>query len=489
MRARILRHFFTVLGLFAGAFSVSLSAAEDRLPNVVIILADDLGIGDLGIYNPESKAPTPNLDRLAGQGMRFNDSHSPSAVCTPTRYGLLTGRYAWRSRLKSGVLNGYSPALIEPGRETIASLLKAKGYHTACIGKWHLGLGNRPKTDYAEPLTPGPNSVGFDYFFGIPASLDMTPYVYVENERPLEAPTATIEDSAHRRQNGGGFWRGGPIAPSFKHIDVLPKSIEKAVSYIEERGKEKDVPFFLYLPLSAPHTPWLPTDEFRGKSEAGYYGDFVVQVDAAIGRVMAALEAAGAVENTLVIVTSDNGSHWPVDDVEKFQHRANGPFRGQKADIWEGGHRVPLIVRWPGRVDAGSESDQLACHVDFFATVAEAVGEKLPEDAAEDSFSLLPALLGSSEAATPRRTSVVNHSANGTFAIREGDWKLVLGLGSGGFTNPKQEKPVEGGPTGQLYNLAEDIAESQNLFLERKSDVARLQTLLKQIQEQGRSRP
>jgi arylsulfatase A-like enzyme len=248
------------------------------LPNIVVILADDMGYGDLGSYNPASLIPTPNIDALAGEGMRFTDAHSPSAVCTPTRYGLLTGRYAWRTRLSSGVLLGHSPALIEEGRVTLASLLEARGYATAAVGKWHLGLGSGERTDYEQPLRPGPNSVGFDYFFGIPASLDMPPYVYVRNEALVEPPTDSIESSGFRRSGGNGFWSGGRIAPGFRHIDVIPRLTDEAVDFIQrQQGSER--PFFLYLPFSAPHTPWLPTAEFAGRTGAGPYGDFAAQKD------------------------------------------------------------------------------------------------------------------------------------------------------------------------------------------------------------------
>lgn len=445
-------------------------------PNIVLILADDLGSGDLSCYNKDSKIATPNMDRLAAQGMRFTDAHSPSAVCSPTRYGILTGRYAWRGRLKRGVLWGYDPLLIEHGRLTLASMLKAAGYFTGCIGKWHLGLGENKKTDYTQPLRPGPNSVGFDYFFGIPASLDMDPYLFVKNEAPVEAPTKTIAASKHRRQGGEGFWRGGPIAPHFRHADVLPTLTQQAVQYLEQRAKEKQ-PFFLYLPLSAPHTPWLPAAEFRGKSKAGFYGDFVMQVDASVGQVLEALDRLKLADNTIVFLTSDNGSHWPEADIRRFQHRANLFFRGQKADIWEGGHRVPFIVRWPEHIPPGSTAKETICLTDIFATCAAVVGQHLPNHAAEDSYNLLPVLLGQKRAG-PVRPDIVYHSVTGMFGIRQGDWVLIDGLGSGGFTAPQTEKPKPGGPRGQLYNLAADPRQQHNVYLEQPEIVARLQALL-----------
>lgn len=473
------RHILRLAG--CAATQAPLAAAER--PNILYILADDLGRGDLRCYNPDSQIPTPNMDRIAREGIRFTDAHSPSSVCTPTRYGILTGRYCWRSRLKSGVLWGKSPFLIEPGRLTVASMLKRQGYRTAGIGKWHLGLGSAPETDYAKPLRPGPLDAGFDSYFGIPASLDMEPYVYIENDRTVELPTAHIDGVRDQR---GIFWRPGPIAPSFRHIDVLPKLTERSVQFLnEQRGAPQ--PFFLYLALTGPHTPWLPVARFQGKSKAGPYGDFVAQVDATIGEVLDALERNGLARNTLLIVTSDNGAHWLPDEIARYNHRANGDLRGQKADIYEGGHRVPLLARWPGRIKAAAVSDELVCLTDLMATLAELTGFRLPSDAAEDSFSMLAALTGS-KPASPVRQAIVHHSSEGLFAIREGSWKLVLGRGSGGFTQPKKIIPKPGEPEGELYNLAEDPHEQRNLYLEQPEVARRLSSLLDQIKRQGRSR-
>jgi arylsulfatase A-like enzyme len=421
----------------------------------------------------------PNLDRLATEGMRFTDAHTPSSVCTPTRYGLLTGRYCWRSTLKKGVLSGYSPALIEPGRPTLASFLKQQGYRTAGIGKWHLGLGTAKKTDYAQPLTPGPVTAGFDYYFGIPASLDMPPYVYVENEHPLEAPTETVADSKHQRAGGEGFYRGGPIAPGLKHIEVLPKLASKAEEFL--RAQTTEQPFFLYVPLTSPHTPWLPDASARGRTKVGDYGDFVAQTDDAIGRILKTLADTGLAENTLVIVTSDNGSDWPPGDIQRWGHRANANWRGQKADGWEGGHRVPFVVRWPGKVKAGSTSDAVICLTDIFATVAEVIGQKAPE-AAEDSQSFLPILEGRQEKS---RDVIVHHAIDGTFAIRQGSWKLITALGSHGFSEPKNVVPTPDGPKGQLYDLAADPGETNNLWLKEPARVESLTALLKERQARG----
>jgi arylsulfatase A-like enzyme len=470
------------------ALAAPASAAEpaSRPPNIVLLLADDLGYGDLGCYNRDSKVPTPNLDRLASQGVCFRDAHTPDSVCTPTRYGILTGRYCWRTSLKRGVLNGYSPLLIEPNRLTVASLLKRHGYITAGLGKWHLGLGDAAQTDFAKPLRPGPRTVGFDSFFGIPASLDMPPYVFFDNESVTEVPAATIEASAMRRRGGGGFWRAGAIAPHFRHAEVLPALTDRAVAFLARQSADR--PFFLYFALTAPHTPWMPTRAFRGKSGAGWYGDFVAQVDAAAGRVLQALDDAKLSERTLVIFTSDNGAHWLPEDIEKWRHRANGSLRGQKSDIWEGGHRVPFLARWPGRVPAGATSQELICLTDFLATTAALVGAELPADAGEDSFNLLPALRGDRRD-RPIREAIVHHSGDGTFGIRQGPWKLAMALGSHGFSVPREITPRPGEAKGQLYNLDDDPEERENLWLRKPEVVARLTALLEQYKVQGRSRP
>lgn len=333
---------------------------NQKRPNIIYILADDLGWGDLDCYNKLSAVPTPNANRFAQQGLRFTDMHAPSAVCTPSRYGILTGRYCWRGALKKGVLWGYSPNLIEPGRLTVPGMLQKCGYYTAGVGKWHLGLGSEEKTDYTKPLHPGPVDHGFDYFYGIPASLDIDPYLYFENDHVVRQPTETIAASdsvtatdtneaatagtAGSRGVRGVFWRGGAIAPGFKLEEVLPKMTKKACDIIHERAKKTE-PFFLYFALPAPHTPWLPSKEFRGRSHAGLYGDYVAQVDDVFGQVLKAIDDAGIADDTLVIITSDNGADWKITDKALYPHLANGNWRGEKADIWEAGHRVPFMVR------------------------------------------------------------------------------------------------------------------------------------------------
>lgn len=454
-------------------------------PNIVLILADDMGFGDVRALNPESKIPTPHMDSLAAEGRVFTESHSPSGVCTPTRYGILTGRYSWRTDLQ-GVLNGYEPALIDPERLTVASMLQARGYTTACVGKWHLGLGTEPEVNYFEPLDRVPNDYGFDYSFIIPASLDMAPYLYLRNGVPVELPTERVERSEPRRNGGGGFWREGPIAPSFDFEDVLPRFTREAVACLERAG-EGDDPFFLYFPLNAPHTPWMPIEDHRGASEAGHYGDFVSQVDASIGQVLDTLDRIGATENTLVFVTSDNGAWWRVQDTERFGHAANAGRRGQKGDIWDGGHRVPFIARWPGRIPAGTETDEIICHTDFMATIAAIVNYKLSPDAGEDSYNILPALLGENYD-SPIREATVHFSSRHMTGIRQGKWKLIEGLGSGGFTAPHTVEPAPGEPHGQLYNMEIDPLESTNVWDEYPDVVAGLSEILERYRETGRSR-
>jgi arylsulfatase A-like enzyme len=496
-------------GLLAIVFSIctparaSDTAGADEIqtrqdaPNIVFILADDLGYGDLSCLNPQSKIQTPRLDRIAAEGMTFTDAHTPSSVCSPTRYGVLTGRYCWRTRLKSGVLLGYDRPLIEPGRLTVASLLKRQGYRTGAVGKWHLGLGwqlkngkplperdqiaDDPGIDYARPIQGGPTALGFDYYFGISASLDMAPYCFIENDRVTKMPTETSEGREFPEN-----WRKGPRSPGFDHGDVLPELTRRAVAFIE-RESPSPAPFFLYLPLSAPHTPVLPNAEFAGRSRAGNYGDFVVEVDAAVGQVVDALARQGVADRTLLIVTSDNGSTMTIrPDFQKYGHATNYHFRGQKSDAWEGGHRVPFLVRWPGKVKAGTKCNATICLTDLMATCADLVGAALPAEAGEDSVSFLPCLLG--EAEGPIRETIVHHSINGTFAIRQGPWKLILCRGSGGWSLPEKKVPADT-PPGQLYNLDEDIGEMKNLYRERPEIVGRLEDLLQRCEEQGARPP
>ncbi|MBM3882544.1 MAG: hypothetical protein FJ387_22945 [Verrucomicrobia bacterium] len=492
----------------------SLTPAPSQLeailrPNVVFILADDLGYGDVQCLNPAGKIPTPHMDRLAAAGMVFTDAHSTSSVCTPTRYSILTGRYNWRSRLKRGVLGGMSPPLIEPDRLTVAAFLQQQGYHTACIGKWHLGMGWTLKpaaagyddtiengaegwrVDFTQPIANGPSQVGFDYFFGISASLDMVPYTYIENDRVTAIPTT---DKAFPMMLGraGGMTRKGPGAADFDAADVLPTLTQKAVAYIRQRAPEAQAgrPFFLYLPLASPHTPIVPTAEWQGRSGLNPYADFVMQTDASVGAVLDALDQHALAPHTLVIFTSDNGCspQAKFDELAVHGHHPSHVFRGAKADIFEGGHRIPFLVRWPDKVKAGTTSDQLICQMDLFATCADLLGLRLPASAAEDSLSFLPALLGQTD--RPRRETLVHHSINGSFAIRQGHWKLALCPDSGGWSAPRPgTAQAKESPPIQLYDMSTDIGERTNLHAAHPAVVAHLSQLLDRCRSHDRTAP
>ncbi len=465
------------------------SIINDR-PNIIFIMADDMGYGDLSCFNPESKIKTPNMDKLAADGMRFTNAHSPSAVCTPTRYGVLTGRYCWRTSLKKGVLGGYSKLLIEKDRLTVASMLKDKGYHTACVGKWHLGLTDTDPVDFSKSLRPGPNEVGFDYWYGIPASLDMAPYCFIENGLPTEPLSSKLPGDTLPR-----FYREGDASPGFAVDDVMPNITAKACAFINKQAaNNSQEPFFLYFPLTAPHTPWVPLPEYEKMSKAGVYGDFVAQVDSTVGAILDTLKTNGLDDNTIVILTSDNGSYLKgIGDhnngVSKegeynFGHDSNYIFRGQKSDAWDGGHHVPYIVCWPGVVAAGSESAQTVSLVDLTATCADIVGYDLPDTAAEDSYSILP-VLQAKTLAGPLREATVYHSVNGEFAIQKGKWKYIDCVGSGGWSGKGDGLPA------QLYNTAADPSEKNNLYKNKQyqAKVKELKQLLKKYKSQGHSRP
>lgn len=467
-------------------------------PNIVYILADDLGIGDISGYNPASKINTVNLDRLINGGMKFTDAHTSSAVCTPTRYGIITGRYNWRSTLKNGVLGGYSKPLIPTERLTVGKLLQDRGYHTAFVGKWHLGwdwtfeentpnidnLANNFEVDYSQPIKNGPKDLGFTYSYGFSGSLDMPPYVYVEDNRITAAPdrvTVNVDDK--------GFWREGPTGSDFDHVQVLPHLTHNAVEYIHRQSNTGE-PFFLYFALPAPHTPILPTTEFMGKSNTNMYGDFMLQVDDVVGQVIRALEENGQLENTILIFVSDNGcspkASFP--ELEKVNHDPSYIYRGHKADIYEGGHRVPFIVHWPEKIQNAGISSSTLCTTDLMATLAELVDYELPEEAGEDSFSFLPLLTGEN-LNTPIREATVHHSIDGSFAIRKEEWKLILCPGSGGWSFPRTPEELKGLPPMQLYNLEKDPGEEQNLIESHPDKVQEMKSLLSAYIQKGRSTP
>ena len=489
--------------LFLAVVTPAGAVAQAR-PNIVVILADDLGYGDVRAFNTAGRIPTPHLDRLAREGMRLTDAHTASAVCTPTRYALLTGRYPWRTRLPRGVLWGNGDALIEPGRMTVASLLRDAGYHTAGIGKWHLGLrwaaaaGSTPDRttnteaapvdwiDYTAGIADGPRQHGFTAFFGLPASLDMRDYVYVDGDRVHEPPTTTL---AGAPASVPAFHRPGRAGASFRPERVLGDLTSRAVQYVRARAGGAQ-PFFLYFALASPHTPVLPTAAFAGRTGLGAYADFVAETDAAIGDLLQALEQSGAAKNTLVIFASDNGPAPIANMIESLRaqgHDSAGGLRGAKQDLYEGGHRVPMIVRWPGVVAPGSTSRALLGLVDVLATIADATGRPLPAGAGEDSVSFLPLLRQPST--FERRSAIVMQSGNGSLAIREGRWKLCLAPGSGGLSAPRPGSAEEQGlPLVQLFDLEADPVEKTNLQAAHPDIVRRLTTLLESYRRSGRSR-
>jgi arylsulfatase A-like enzyme len=458
--------------LFAGV-----PASSAAPPHLILILVDDMGYGDPGCYNPRSKIPTPHIDRLAAQGVRFTDAHAPGPLCHASRYGLLSGRYPFRTDISKWPTH----PLIEESQVTLPSLLKKSGYATAMVGKWHLGFA---ENGYENPLPGGPLDRGFDSFFGIRASTDIPPYFYIRGDRAVTPPTAHI---AAGRSDGwapiqGAFRRAGKIAPDLNLSDVLPRFTNEAISVILSRDAAK--PLMLYLAYPAPHTPWLPAPGFQGKSGAGMYGDFLMMVDHEIGRVLAALETAGMLDDSLLVLTSDNGPVWYPEDVARLGHDSAGGLRGMKSDAWEAGHRMPFIVRWPAVAKAGSVSDRTISFTDLLATLADVVGTELPAGAGPDSFSFLPALKGGSS----ERPPIVMESGGGFMTIRSGPWKLIEGLGSGGFSRPARIKAGPGDPAGQLYDLVADPAESNNRFAEKPEIVERLRAEMKKIVASGSSR-
>ncbi|VGO18607.1 sulfatase family protein [Pontiella sulfatireligans] len=471
------------------SFGLSVFAGSQKPPNVIVILADDMGRDSVSAFNASLGFETPRIDALAKQGLVFSDGHSGSAVCTPTRYGLLTGRYSWRSRLKRGIVPKWDAPLIEDGRMTMASMLKAKGYHTACIGKWHLGLnwpfsstdkvpvGNAKALaklaaagiDWTAPV-PGPRLAGFDYYFGDDV-INWPPFVYIENEKVLGTPDAKF-------RTPGGEWAENK---------VLPTITSKAVEYIEKQAASKK-PFFLYFPMTAPHAPIAPAVDFAGKSGLTKYVDFVIETDRRVGQILDAVDRAGIAANTLIVFTADNGTslkHSNADDVEAKGIDFEVNVRGGKSDIWEGGHKVPFIVRWPGKIKGGAINTTPICTTDIMATVAELVGVELPDDAAEDSVSFRPALQGE----PLERGPIINHSIQGRFAIRDGKWKLAFCPGSGGWSLRDELALKKGLPELQLYNLAADPLEQNNLIASHPEQAAQLTDELREIINNGRSTP
>jgi arylsulfatase A len=461
-------------------------------PNVIVVLADDLGIGDISPTNPECKIKTPHLQKMADEGMTFLDAHSSSSVCTPTRYGLLTGRYNWRSRLARGVLNGASEHLIPAERATVAHMLKAAGYHTQMIGKWHLGWDwakNGKKIDFTKDVKNGPDINGFDGYYGHCGSLDMPPYVWVDTGKITAQPQR--EEGVTRQESPYGWYRKGPIGPDFEIEQVMPHLFDKSMAYIKERAPEakKGKPFFLYLPLGAPHTPIVPVPPFKGASGINPYADFVMQTDHHMGDLFKTLKEAGVDDNTLVIFTSDNGCS-PQGNFDVLKGKGHDPsagFRGHKADIFEGGHRVPFVVRWPKGITGGQKTDAMACLTDIYSTLEDIVGQPRKTTGGEDGFSLLPVFKG---AKTSGRETLISHSIGGSFSIRSGDWKLCLSAGSGGWSAPREKDAVkEGLPPLQLFDLSADKGEKNNLAKAKPERVNEMLRLLDKEVKNGRCTP
>ncbi|MCU0749142.1 MAG: arylsulfatase [Akkermansiaceae bacterium] len=488
-----------ILPLFLAA--TILHAAEK--PNILLLYADDLGYGDLGCYNSKSKIPTPQLDKLAAGGMRFTDAHSSSGICSPSRFAMLTGRHHWRDF--HGIVDAFGKSVFKPERLTLPEMLQAKGYRTAAIGKWHLGWdwnairkpgskknGIRPEDfDWSKPIPDGPCAHGFDHYFGDEV-INFPPYCWIEDDKVLKAPD-TMMDVTKWKTIKEGNWecRPGPMSSDWDPYQNLPETTRRGVEYIKAQ-KNAEKPFFLYFAFPSPHAPIIPNDRFDGKSKAGAFGDFVCETDDSVGQLLQALEDAGLSDNTLVIFSADNGpEHYAWERDEKHDHWSAHPLRGLKRDIYEGGHRVPTIIKWPGVTPAGKVSHALISQIDFMATIAAALGFELPADAAEDSHNQLPLLKG--ETATVRSTHIHNTKVN-HYAIRHGKW-LLINADTGYLRNPpaswnqKHGMPADDKSPVELYDLENDIGQKHNLAAQHPERVTELQALLKKIRTQGHSAP
>ncbi|MBX2852830.1 MAG: arylsulfatase [Phycisphaeraceae bacterium] len=486
-------------------------------PNILIILTDDLGYGDIACYNPESKVPTPNIDKLAEQGMRFTDAHSPATVCTPTRFSVMTGALCFRIG-KSPVFTGVGgPCLIADERLTLPEMLKNTGYDTAMSGKWHVGLTaydneGRPihkggfdsvkRIDYTRPFVGGPTDHGFDQFYGTVCcpTTDWL-YAYIENDRVPVPPTEIIDKSNYPKNAYTNDFRPGLAAPNFDASEVDMVFMDKSLSFMREHvTKSPDKPFFLLHSMQAVHLPSIPAKQFRGKTDAGPHGDFLFQMDWIVGELMKELDKLEIADNTMVVFCSDNGPEVPTVIHMRKDHDHDGanPWRGVKRDGWEGGHRTPFIVKWPAKVKANTTSDQTLSLTDLFATCAAIVGKDVPNDAAEDSFNMLPAFTG--EATEPIRPYLLQqtHWAQ-KLSIHQGEWKYMDYKGSGGNNynldrsdwSMKPYKLPDNDPDapGQLYNLKNDPGETTNLYSKHPEIVAKLKAMLDATVESGRSAP
>jgi arylsulfatase A-like enzyme len=473
---------------------------ENKPPNIVIIYADDMGYGDLNCQNPDSKIPTPNLDKLASEGIRFTDAHSSSGICSPSRFALLTGMHHWRRQ--HDIVNSFGKPFFNDSDVTLPHVLKQNGYTTACIGKWHLGwdweFKNEPfgevmqwgssrkfynpeDIDWSKPIAGGPLERGFDYYFGDDV-INFPPYAWIENNRIFEAPTEVMDINNVGFETKEGEWefRPGPKVKGWNPYEVLPKLTEKAVEWVKNQSRNK--PFFLYFALPSPHAPIIPNDDFLGKSAAGGYGDFMFQTDWVAGQILKVLEEKGFENNTIVIFSSDNGpEHYAFQRAEKYGHFSMGELRGLKRDVWEGGHRVPLIIKWPGHVKKGAVSDMLFSQIDLMATLTAALGIEIPENAATDSYNLLPGLLGE-KTDLPVREVLIHNTFAKRWAVRKGPW-LYINDKTGQHTEmPESFKKIRGytdfETNGLLFNLEKDPEQRVNLYEEYPERVREMEQLI-----------
>lgn len=483
---------FIVFVLCAGPLQADEGISGTR-PNIVLIYADDMGYDAVSAYNDEMGMDTPNIDRLTRQGMMFTDAHSTSAVCSPSRYSLLTGRYHWRTRLKSFIVGKWERPLIKDERLTMPELVQQAGYDTAMFGKWHLGwnwpaknggtTSDPDRMDFDDRVTGGPVDHGFDYYFGDDVP-NWPPYAWRENDLVLGEITTTMDEWEMKGV------REGPAAEDWSFEAVLPELTERSVAYIRERS-EKEKPFFLYFSMTSPHVPFAVSDRFRGKTGITTFTDWLYETDWAVGRLLEVLKQSGQAENTLVIFTADNGTP---GNAELEKHESKGVhlrhhWRGEKADVYEGGHRVPFVVRWPGQVEPGTRADQVISQVDVMATLADVTEQKLPPDAGEDSVSLLP-LLKNPSREKPLHDAVVCHSVDGYYAVRMGNWKASFCRGSGSWHSPTEKETKKRGlPPVQLYNLDQDPKETNNLQKKHPGRVKKMRSWLRDVVERGRSTP
>lgn len=501
-----LHSFFLLHLALSVVFGLGVGHAAAGLPNILILYADDLGFGDLSVQNPNSKIPTPNLDRLARSGMRFTDGHSSSGICTPSRYAMLTGRHHWRDF--NGIAQSFTPSVFKPGQMTMADMLRTKGYRTAAIGKWHLGMGwdgirngaVKPKGenglppeafDWSRPIPDSPLAHGFDTYFGDDV-INFPPYGWIENDLMVKAPDVMMDTSKWKPIKEGNWeCRPGPMVSGWDPYQVLPTLTQRAVDLIKAESKT-DVPFFLYFAFPSPHAPIIPNDEFDGKSKAGAYGDFVVETDDCAGRILAALAESGQEENTIVIFSADNGPEkYAYERDAKHDHWSAAPLRGLKRDVYEGGHHVPFIVRWPGVTEAGLVSPALVSQVDIMATLAAVVEFDLPDDQAADSHDLVPLLKGKVESV---RTSHVHNTFKDEYAIRDGDWVLVNATKKSKHAGNRKWEQKHGYPEGgrevaELYNLREDIGQRHNVAGEHPERVEAMVKLLRKSIADGHTAP